>query len=343
MITLKDIEKAHDRIRPFIHRTPILTNSSLNELSGAELFFKCENFQKAGSFKIRGATNAVQLLSQEDLKKGIATTSSGNHGAALSMAVTRRGGKTHVVMPHNTPKIKVENVKRNGGEIVWCETSQESREGVLEDLVKKNGSEVIHPYNDERIIGNLGFGKRILNSDKTMMTGFNAFFDYDDIGNARSSLGLEARNATLDFGYNYYFKIDDGTDEKVLDGYDLRLASQIPYVHWADLFVNSYEWEGRDRDDIKGMKIGSALLLSPTLNLELAFDDKDKDGLEDEWYANITFVHPPRSGPSLQDGFLSDSAWKEEKDMSGELLTKVNRNNKIVVEFKGLATISRTD
>ena len=197
--------------------------------------------------------------------------------------------------------------------------------------------------NDERIIGNLGFGKRILNSDKTMMTGFNAFFDYDDIGNARSSLGLEARNATLDFGYNYYFKIDDGTDEKVLDGYDLRLASQIPYLHWADLFVNSYEWEGRDRDDIKGMKIGSALLLSPTLNLELAFDDKDKDGLEDEWYANITFVHPPRSGPSLQDGFLSDSAWKEEKDMSGELLTKVNRNNKIVVEFKGLATISRTD
>ena len=197
--------------------------------------------------------------------------------------------------------------------------------------------------NDERIIGNLGFGKRILNSDKTMMTGFNAFFDYDDIGNARSSLGLEARNASLDFGYNYYFKIDDGTDEKVLDGYDLRLASQIPYLHWADLFVNSYEWEGRDRDDIKGMKIGSALLLSPTLNLELAFDDKDKDGLEDEWYANITFVHPPRSGPSLQDGFLSDSAWKEEKDMSGELLTKVNRNNKIVVEFKGLSTISRTD
>ena len=197
--------------------------------------------------------------------------------------------------------------------------------------------------NDERIIGNLGFGKRILNGDKTTMTGFNAFFDYDDIGNARSSLGLEARNATLDFGYNYYFKIDDGTDEKVLDGYDLRLASQIPYMHWADLFVNSYEWEGRDRDDIKGMKIGSELLLSPTLNLELAFDDKDKDGLEDEWYANITFVHPPRSGPSLQDGFLSDSAWKEMKDMSGELLTKVNRNNKIVVEFKGLSTISRTD
>ena len=197
--------------------------------------------------------------------------------------------------------------------------------------------------NDERIVGNLGFGKRMLNDDKTMLTGFNAFIDYDDIGNARSSLGVEARNAVLNFGYNYYFGIDDGTDEKVLDGYDLRFASQIPYMHWADIFVNNYEWEGRDRDDIKGMKIGSELLLSPTFNLELAFDDKDKDGLEDEWYANITFVHPPRSGPSLQDGFLSNSAWKEEKDMSGELLSKVDRQNKIVVEFKGSSTISRTD
>ena len=197
--------------------------------------------------------------------------------------------------------------------------------------------------NDERIVGNLGFGKRMLNDDKTMLTGFNAFIDYDDIGNARSSLGVEARNAVLNFGYNYYFGIDDGTDEKVLDGYDLRFASQIPYMHWADIFVNNYEWEGRDRDDIKGMKIGSELLLSPTFNLELAFDDKDKDGLEDEWYENITFVHPPRSGPSLQDGFLSNSAWKEEKDMSGELLSKVDRQNKIVVEFKGSSTISRTD
>ena len=175
------------------------------------------------------------------------------------------------------------------------------------------------------------------------MTGFNAFIDYDDIGNARSSLGLEARNAVLEFGYNYYFGIDDGTDEKVLDGYDLRLASQIPYMHWADIFINAYEWEGRDRDDIKGTKIGSELLLNPNLNLELAYDDKDKAGLKDEWYAKIMFIHPPRTGPSLQDGFLSSDTWKEEKNMSGELLTKVKRNNKIVVEFKGLSTISRTD
>ena len=197
--------------------------------------------------------------------------------------------------------------------------------------------------NDERIVGNLGFGKRMLNDDKTMMMGFNAFLDYDDIGNARSSLGVEARNAVLDFGYNYYIGIDDGTDEKVLDGYDLRLASQIPYMHWADIFVNAYEYDGRDRDDIKGRKLGSELLLNPNLNLELAYDDKDKEGLEDEWYAKIILIHPPRTGPSLQDGLFSNTAWKEEKDMSGELLTKVKRNNKIMVEFKGNATISRAD
>ena len=156
MVTLKDIAFAHDRIREFIHRTPILTNKSLNELAGAELFFKCDNFQKAGSFKIRGATNTVELLSQDEMDNGIATTSSGNHGAALSMAVSRRGGKTKVVMPHNTPKIKVNNVERNGGEVVWCEPDQPSREEVLRKLIDKTGSTVVHPYNDERIIAGQG-------------------------------------------------------------------------------------------------------------------------------------------------------------------------------------------
>ena len=152
MLTLKDIASAHDRIRPYIHRTPVLTNNSLNEFTGANLFFKCENFQKAGSFKIRGATNTVELLTQDEMDKGVATTSSGNHGAALSMAVTRREGKTKVVMPHNTPKIKVDNVERNGGEVVWCEPDQSSREQVLADLVNESGATVVHPYNDERII-----------------------------------------------------------------------------------------------------------------------------------------------------------------------------------------------
>ena len=156
MVTLKDIESAHERIRPFIHRTPVLTNSSIDNLIGAKLFFKCENFQKAGSFKIRGASNAVELLSDEEFNRGVATTSSGNHGAALSMAVTRRGGKTKVVMPHNTPKIKVNNVERNGGEVVWCEPDQKYRESVLKDVVDETGATVVHPYNDERIMAGQG-------------------------------------------------------------------------------------------------------------------------------------------------------------------------------------------
>ena len=163
MVTLKDIVDAHNRISPFIHRTPVLTNKSLNELSGAELYFKCENFQKAGSFKIRGATNTVELLNQDELDKGIATTSSGNHGAALSMAVSRKNGTTKVVMPHNTPKIKVRNVERNGGEVIWCEPDQTSRENVLKDLVTKTGSTVVHPYNDERIVMGQGTaGKELI-------------------------------------------------------------------------------------------------------------------------------------------------------------------------------------
>ena len=156
MVTLKDIEAAHERIRPLIHRTPVFTNSSLNKLSGAELYFKCDNFQKAGSFKIRGATNTVEQLTIEELSRGVATTSSGNHGAALSMAVTRRGGKTKVVMPNNTPEIKINNVERNGGEVVWCEPEQESRESVLKDLIEETGAVVVHPYNDERIMAGQG-------------------------------------------------------------------------------------------------------------------------------------------------------------------------------------------
>ena len=156
MVTHIDIQHAYDRIRPYIHRTPVLTNRSLNDLTGAELFFKCENFQRSGSFKIRGATNAVELLSQDEIDRGVATTSSGNHGAALSMAVTRRGGCVTVVMPQNTPIIKVENVKRNGGNIVWCEPNLSSREKTLGELVNLNDAVVVHPYNDERIVAGQG-------------------------------------------------------------------------------------------------------------------------------------------------------------------------------------------
>jgi len=198
--------------------------------------------------------------------------------------------------------------------------------------------------NKERYIGNFGYGKRYLSNENMMIAGFNTFLDYDHYGNARASIGGELKNAVLEFSSNYYQKIDNGSsDEEVLDGYDIHLESQVPFLHWADIFYNSYNWDGVDRADIKGTKIGSELILTSHVNLELAYDDKDKKGLEDEWYAKIQFVHPPREdGPTALDG-ISDTAWNENKDMSDEMLSKVKRNNKIVVEFKGLSTISRTD
>ena len=196
--------------------------------------------------------------------------------------------------------------------------------------------------NDERITANFGLGKRFLSDDKFSLTGINLFLDYDDAGNARSSIGLEMRNAVLDFAFNNYFGLDDADGETVLDGYDLRLASQIPYLHWADIFLNSYSWNGVKRNDVEGLIFGSEMNLSSNLQLELAYDDKDRVGLEDEYYVKLIFVHPPKEGPTASDGF-SSSIWRENKDMTGELLTKVKRDNKIFVEFSGNATISRTD
>ena len=195
---------------------------------------------------------------------------------------------------------------------------------------------------DDRIVANFGVGKRFLSEDKFSMTGINAFVDYDDEGNLRSSIGFEMRNAVLNFAFNNYFGLDDADGERVLDGYDMRLASQIPYIHWADVFLNSYSWEGEKRDDVDGLMIGSEMSLSPNINLEIAFDDKDKAGLDDEYYAKIMFVYPPRNSASASDGISSDM-WRKQNDMSDQMLTKVKRNNKIFVEFSGSANIVRAD
>ena len=198
--------------------------------------------------------------------------------------------------------------------------------------------------NKEKIIGNFGLGSRKLFSDNTMLAGFNAFVDNDfNNENRRASIGFELRNSVLDFNSNIYKGLDDTQDEHVLDGWDYRLASQVPYLHWSKIFINHYEWDGVLRNDIKGTKIGSEMNLTNSLNFEIAYDDKNKKGLDDDWYAKIRFVHPPRNnGPTVMDG-ISQNAWKENKDMSGELLSKVERNNKIMIEFKGSATISRSE
>ncbi|MEM7221656.1 MAG: beta-hydroxyaspartate dehydratase BhcB [Pseudomonadota bacterium] len=150
--TYEDVLVAHERIKPYIHRTPVLTSSYLNGRAGAELFFKCENFQKAGAFKVRGASNAVFGLDERQATKGVATHSSGNHGLSLSYAAGRRGIPATVVMPKTAPDAKKEAVRGYGGTVVECAPSTSSREAVFAEVVAESGADFIHPYNDPRVI-----------------------------------------------------------------------------------------------------------------------------------------------------------------------------------------------
>ncbi|MBN1504029.1 MAG: pyridoxal-phosphate dependent enzyme, partial [Candidatus Eisenbacteria bacterium] len=154
--TFADVLDAARRIAPFIHRTPVLTCGAIDRMCGAALFFKCENFQKAGVFKIRGATNAVMLLSHEEASRGVATHSSGNHAAALALAAEQRKIRPYVVMPDNAPRVKKEAVAGYGAEIVFCRPTLESREGTLADVVRRTGASIVHPYNDRRVIAGQG-------------------------------------------------------------------------------------------------------------------------------------------------------------------------------------------
>ncbi|MDO6729370.1 pyridoxal-phosphate dependent enzyme [Marinovum sp. 2_MG-2023] len=160
--TYDDMLAAHERIAPHIHRTPVLTSTYLNELTGAELFFKCENFQKAGAFKVRGASNAVFGLSEDEAAKGVATHSSGNHALSLSYAAGRRGIPCHVVMPRTAPEAKKAAVRGYGGIITECEPSTSSREAVFAEVQAKTGANFVHPYNDPRVIAGQGTCSREL-------------------------------------------------------------------------------------------------------------------------------------------------------------------------------------
>ncbi|RNC85636.1 MAG: pyridoxal-phosphate dependent enzyme [Balneola sp.] len=154
--TLKDVQKAHEVIKPHAHITPVLSNLHVNKRVNAEVFFKCENFQKVGAFKFRGACNAVLTLSDTEAKQGVATHSSGNHAQALALAAKIKGIPAYVVMPENAPKVKVEAVQNYGAEITFCESNLESRESTLIEVVEKTGATIIHPYNDARIVAGQG-------------------------------------------------------------------------------------------------------------------------------------------------------------------------------------------
>src|SRR5213080_4239 len=150
------IRAAHERVRSYIKRTPVLTSSRLDDASGASLFFKCENFQKIGAFKARGATNAVFALDDATAKRGVATHSSGNHGTALARAAKLRKIPAHIVMPKNSTKVKVRAVESYGGHVVFCEPTQSAREAACADVIAKTGATLIHPFENEDVMAGQG-------------------------------------------------------------------------------------------------------------------------------------------------------------------------------------------
>ena len=151
-IKLKDLQKTHQRIKPFIHNTPVLSSSLINEILGADVYFKCENFQKMGAFKMRGALNAVLQLSDEQGEFGVATHSSGNFAQALALAAKFQNIKAYIIMPENAPEVKKKAVKDYGGKVIECEANLEARETTLNKVVADTGATFLHPYNDYQVI-----------------------------------------------------------------------------------------------------------------------------------------------------------------------------------------------
>ena len=149
---LDDIQSAHSRIIPFIHHTPVMKSQKLNEIFNCELFFKCENFQKVGAFKFRGATNAVLSMSAGEKLKGVVTHSSGNHAAALALAATMNGIKAKIVMPENAPAVKKNAVAGYGAEITFCKPTLQAREETTRQIIEKTGATLIHPYDNFNVI-----------------------------------------------------------------------------------------------------------------------------------------------------------------------------------------------
>src|SRR5437773_4136865 len=155
-VNLDRIRAGHERIRPYIHRTPVLTNSWLTDACKASLFFKCENFQKIGAFKARGATNAVFALDEETAQRGVATHSSGNHGAAVARAAKLRGIPAHIVMPSNSAKVKIRAVESYGARVVFCEPTEQARETACADVIAQTDATLIHSFENPDVIAGQG-------------------------------------------------------------------------------------------------------------------------------------------------------------------------------------------
>ena len=198
---------------------------------------------------------------------------------------------------------------------------------------------------DTRFILNLGYGQRYISSDKSMITGMNAFIDYDTEGHARTSLGVEAKAPILELTGNYYLGLSgvetiDGTKEKVLDGYELNLSSQLPFMPWTRINVQNYDFEkDKASDNTGGNLVSLEMNLSPSIQFEASRNFIDTNGVEDENSFKIMYYNPPRNKTSLQDGFLSASAF-EKGDVEAKMKDKVRRRNAMTIEVQGAVVLT---
>ena len=198
---------------------------------------------------------------------------------------------------------------------------------------------------DTRFILNLGYGQRYISSDKSMITGMNAFIDYDTEGHARTSLGVEAKAPILELTGNYYLGLTgaetiDGTKEKVLDGYELNLSSQLPFMPWTRINIQNYDFEkDKASDNTGGNLVSLEMNLSPSIQFEASRNFIDTNGVEDENSFKIMYYNPPRNKTSLQDGFLSASAF-EKGDVEAKMKDKVRRRNAMTIEVQGAVVLT---
>ncbi len=217
-MTPKELKDCHNRIAPHIHRTPILTSRLLNKISGAELYFKCENFQRMGAFKMRGATNAILQLSDEQKSKGVVTHSSGNFAQALSLAAKTLGIKAYIVMPSNAPQVKKDGVKEYEGEIIECTPTQQDRERTAKTIAQRTGATFLHPYNMKDVI--LGQGTAAI----------ELLEDHPDLGYIFAPVGgggLIAGTALAASYFANHCKIIGGEPFEVDDAYRSLKSGQL--------------------------------------------------------------------------------------------------------------------
>ena len=199
---------------------------------------------------------------------------------------------------------------------------------------------------DTRFILNLGYGQRYISSDKSMITGMNAFIDYDTEGHARTSLGVEAKAPILELTGNYYLGLSgvetiDGTKEKVLDGYELNLSSQLPFMPWTRINIQNYDFEkDKASENTGGNLVSLEMNLSPSIQFEASRNFIDTNGVEDEENFKIVYYNPPRNKTSLQDGFLSSTAF-EKGDIEGKMKDKVRRRNAMTIEVQGAVILTK--